>query len=196
MPLFLSCVAVKIRGLCSVYIAFGANAATVFTFSSVQVLSVCITWGSNAAVFLPSVKTLCQQKIVKSLSHSSSVYTSCINFTVSAAVFFYWQQNFIALLCSFFTFIFESSNLRVVTKTTFTKIAVTWQWKVITRWNFDHWFRIDHRSRFAAWMRTAMSSSAIRSKLSYFWTTLIVYTLSSVIEFFGNFWRCFSIFEK
>ncbi len=90
--------------------------------------------GSNAVVSLSSEKAAGWWKIVKSPSRSSSVYASCINFTVSATDFFNRQQNFIALFCSFFKSIFESS--------TFTKIAVTRQWKVISRWDFDHWCRI------------------------------------------------------
>ncbi len=94
------------------------------------------------------------------------MYASRSNFAVSTADFFNQQQNFTTLLCLFFKSIFESWNLRVVTKTTFAKIAITWQWKVITRWNYDHWCRIDHRSHFAAWLRTATGSFAIRTELS------------------------------
>ncbi len=102
-----------------------------------------------------------------------SVHASRINFTFLMADFFNWQQNFIALLCSFFKSIFESSNLRGVTKTIFTKIIVTQQWKVITSWNFDHRRRIDYRSHSAAWLCVAMGSFAIRSELRYSWTTFV-----------------------
>ncbi len=125
------------------------TAATVFTISSVQMPVGRSTWGSSAVVSLPLEKAL-QQKIVKSPRHYLSVYTLCINFTVSAADFFNEQQNFITPLCSFFTSIFESLNLWGLRKTTFTKIAVTRQWTWITRWNFDHWCRIDYRSHCAA----------------------------------------------
>ncbi len=99
------------------------------------------TW-SNAAVSLPSEKALCKWKIVEFPSHSSSVCALCINFTVSIADLLNQKQNFITLLCSFYTFIYKSSNLRGVTKTTFTKIMVTRQWKVITLlWSYlpDFW---------------------------------------------------------
>ncbi len=65
----------------------------------------------NAMVSLCSEKALCQQNIVESPSHSLSVYASCINFKVSATDFFNQQQNFIALLYSFFTSIIKNSNL-------------------------------------------------------------------------------------
>ncbi len=104
------------------------------------------------------------------------------------------NKNFIALLCSFFTSIFKSLNLRGVTKTTFTKITVTQQWKVITKWNFDHEHRIDHRSRCTAWLHAAMSSFAFQSELSVlFWQPLCVMV--------GSFWKfvyhmkCFRTFS-
>ncbi len=152
---------------------FSNYGAIVLTISSVQMPNSCPTWESNAAVFLPSEKTVCQWKIIKSPSHSSWVYASYINFTVSIANFFKWQQNVIIFFCSFFTSVFKSSNLWWETKTTSTKIAVTRQWKVITTWNFDHRCRIDHRSLSAAWLRTAMGSLPTEANC-YFWTTRIV----------------------
>ncbi len=77
-------------------------ATTIFTISFVQMLNSCPTWGSNVAVSLP-LETLCQCKIFESPSCSSSVYTLCIDFAVSAADFVNRQQNFITL-SSFFTF--------------------------------------------------------------------------------------------
>ncbi len=48
------------------------------------------------------------------------------------------------------------------------KILLTRQWKMmIMRWNFNHWCRIDHRWRSATWLRTAMGSFVIGSKLSF-----------------------------
>ncbi len=135
-----------------------------------QVLYSWTTWGSNAVASQRLEKALCQWKFVESPSHPSSMYTSCINFTISTAGFFNWQQSFIALLCSFFTSIFKKLNSRGVTKRTFTKIVVTRQWKVISRWNLDHRCRIDHRSLRAACLRAAMDSFAMERSLSYFWT--------------------------
>ncbi len=141
-------------------------AVTVFTISSVQMLNGCPTWGSNAAVSLPVEKGLYLWKIVESPSHFSSVYASCINFTASAADFFNRQRNFVALLCTFYPSIFESLNLQVATKSTFTKIVITRQWQMLTKWNFDQWRRIDHRSNSTTWLCAAMDSFAIRRELS------------------------------
>ncbi len=69
-----------------------------------------IFWKSNTVVSLLLEKAFCQSKIDGSPIHSSSVYASCINFTVSAADFFNRHQNFIPLLCSFFISVFEISK--------------------------------------------------------------------------------------
>ncbi len=109
----------------------------VFTIYFVQMLNGLPAWESNAAVSLLLEKALCQWKTVESLSHSSSVYALCINSKVSTIDFFNRQQNFITLLCSFFTSIFASLNLHGITRTTFAKITVIWRRKVITRWKCD-----------------------------------------------------------
>ncbi len=125
------------------------SAATVFTISSVQMLNRCPTYTNERFSNLQAVPhqyTLC-----------ASTSPSPLQITLTK------QQNFIALLCSFFTSIFESSNLRGVTKTTFTNIAVPRQWKVIIWWNFDHWHRIHCRSYCTVWLHAAVGSFAIQS---------------------------------
>ncbi len=82
------------------------------------------TWRSNAVVCLMRMEDRWISK------------PFFISFTVSAEDFLNRQQNFIALLCSFFKSIFKSSDLRWVTKTTSTKIVVTRQWNVIIGRNF------------------------------------------------------------
>ncbi len=130
---------------------------------------------SNIVVSLPSGKVLCQQKIVESPRYFSTVHASCINFTVSAADFFNQLPSFIVLLCSFFKSIFESSKLWGVTKITFTKVVVTLPWKVIMRWNFDHWYRIDLRSHCSVCCNGYFCYS--KRTLYYFSTTFVYYIL-------------------
>ncbi len=116
----------------------------------------------------------CEQRLsnLQAIPHLSMLLASTSQFLLQISL---TNKKFLSDFFVYFSNPLSLVQISVrVTKTTFTKIVVTRQWKVVTRCNFNHWRRIDHRSRSAVWLRIAVGNFAIQSELSsYFWTILL-----------------------